>query len=473
MLFPTFEFLIFFTVVLILNWFLKKWPLFWRLFLIGASYYFYSVWDYRFLIILVLVSVLNYVISHAIFNNFFGRKKVFLILSIVINLSVLAIFKYYEFFRASFESVFFKAGFSVNFPLLNIILPVGLSFYILRVISFNADVYSGKIAELPSFLDVLLYIAFFPQLLAGPIMRAPDFLPQLKNGGAKQIEDLWGSFSLIILGFFKKLVISSYLALNITADVFAVPQNHSRWVVLLALLAYSIVIYFDFSAYSDMSIGFAGLLGFKSPMNFNQPYLAKNVEDFWRRWHISLSSWFRDYVYIPLGGNRKGFFREYLNLMVIMGLVGLWHGASFNYIIWGLLNGLRLLTAHIYEDYKNTHNIKPSFGWIKKIACWAVTFCFISFTWIFFASSTIGDAFSFIKVIFSPLKAVEPISLYVILVTIIGFLFFLLEKQIFQGFRFIMAKMPAYVSAAFMILFFILIFKLASDTVPSFIYFSF
>ncbi|MFA5947759.1 MAG: MBOAT family O-acyltransferase [Candidatus Gracilibacteria bacterium] len=447
----------------------------WRLFLLLASYYFYLVWDFRFLLILIGVSVFNFFSSLVICRNFLGRKKIFLFFSVIANLSVLVIFKYYEFFRFSFESLFFRVGFPINFPLLEIILPIGLSFYIFRVISYNADVYSGKIAEIPPFFDVLLYIAFFPQILAGPIMRAPEFLSQLKNGGAKAIEDIWESFSFIILGLFKKIVISSYLVLSITDDVFAVPENHSRLVLLLAVFAYSIVIYFDFSAYSDMSIGFAGLLGFKSPVNFDRPYLSKSIAEFWRRWHITLSSWFKDYVYIPLGGNRKGPLGKYLNLVIVMTLAGLWHGASINFVIWGLLNGLGLVVVHIYHDYKKRKNLQliENNNFVKKFFSWLATFIFVSFTWIFFRSSTIGSAITFIKTIFVPIKNTESIQLYVLLVLFIGFLLFVFEKQIFKGLKFIQERLPVPFATIFIILVVILIFKLGPDTVPAFIYFGF
>ena len=475
MLFPTFGFLYFFVAVLILNWLLKKWPLLWRIFLVLASYYFYLVWDVRFLLILIGVSVFNFFSSLAINRNFLGKKKFFLFFSIVANLSVLGLFKYYEFFRSSFETLFFNMGFPLNFPLLGIILPVGISFYILRAISYNADIYSGKVTETPEFIDTLLYIAFFPQLLAGPIMRAPEFLSQLKDGGSKKIEDLWESFSFIILGLFKKIVISSYLVVRITNDVFAVPQNHSQFVVLLALFAYAIVIYCDFSAYSDMSIGFAGLLGFKSPTNFDRPYLSHDIQDFWRRWHITLSLWFRDYVYIPLGGNRKGPLGKYINLVIVMVLAGLWHGASINFIIWGLLNGLGLVVVHVHHDYIKRKNLTPigKTSYISKYFCWLTTFLFITFNWIFFRSGTIGDAFTFIKTIFNPLRVTEPVQLYIILVTLVGFLLCIFEKHIFNGLTLIQKKLPVFLSAVFIVFVIVLIFKIGPEIIPPFIYFSF
>jgi D-alanyl-lipoteichoic acid acyltransferase DltB (MBOAT superfamily) len=350
MLFSTFEFLAFFTFVLILNWILKRWPLIWRLFLLTASYFFYSVWDLRFLSILFLVSLVNFIFGLLIQKNFFNQKKFFLSLSIIFNILILIVFKYYDFFRVSAETLLEKIGLQATFPLLEIILPLGLSFYIFRVISYGVDVYSGKIRATFSLLDFLIYVSFFPQLLAGPISRAGDFLPQLKNGGEKTIENLYQNITLIILGLFKKLVISSYLVLNLTDNVFAVPENHSSLTILLAILAYTLVIYFDFSGYSDLSIGFAGLLGFKSPNNFDSPYLAQNLIDFWRRWHISFSSWLRDYVYIPLGGNRKGNNRKYLNLMTIMLIAGLWHGAALHFVFWGFLYGIGLIISHFYRD---------------------------------------------------------------------------------------------------------------------------
>ena len=314
-------------------------------------------------------------------------------------------------------------GFPLNFPLLGIILPVGISFYILRAISYNADIYSGKVTETPEFIDTLLYIAFFPQLLAGPIMRAPEFLSQLKDGGSKKIED----------------------------------------------------IYCDFSAYSDMSIGFAGLLGFKSPTNFDRPYLSHDIQDFWRRWHITLSLWFRDYVYIPLGGNRKGPLGKYINLVIVMVLAGLWHGASINFIIWGLLNGLGLVVVHVHHDYIKRKNLTPigKTSYISKYFCWLTTFLFITFNWIFFRSGTIGDAFTFIKTIFNPLRVTEPVQLYIILVTLVGFLLCIFEKHIFNGLTLIQKKLPVFLSAVFIVFVIVLIFKIGPEIIPPFIYFSF
>lgn len=484
MLFPTFEFFVFFTVVIILNWFLKRWPLIWRLFLLLTSYYFYSVLDIRFVGILLLVSFFNFFTGQVIYKNLLGNKKFALVLAIFGNLLCLGLFKYYDFFRISAETLLYKIGLPFTLPLMEVILVLGLSFYILRAISYNADIYLGKIPATSSFLDFSIYISFFPQLLSGPIARAGDFLLQLKDGGAKKIENFPENIALILLGLFKKLVISSSLVLSITDDVFAVPENHSFLIVLLTVFAYSLVIYFDFSGYSDMAIGFAGLMGFKSPINFNTPYLATNLQDFWRRWHVSLANWIRDYVYIPLGGNRKGNIRKYLNLMMAMIMVGLWHNLTTNFVIWGGIHGLGLVITHFYQDTKakkilniasrlnlspvrNLKNILTKFFW------WFMTFNFVSFAWIFFRAENTEHALAFIKNLFVFEKILEPFKIYIIILMFVGFLLFLFEKQIIQGLVVVQQSAPLMIYFLFVIITLILIFKFSPDNLPSFIYFNF
>lgn len=481
MSFVQIEFFAFFVIVLILNWFLKRWPLAWRLFLLFSSYFFYSLWDIHFLLILFLISLFSYLSGLIIFKNFFGTRKLIFIFSIISNLSVLGFFKYYDFFRVSAEALLTEIGLPPTLPFLQIILPIGLSFYIFRTISYNADVYLGKISPTSSVLDFLIYVAFFPQLLSGPIARAGDFLVQLKDGGAKKIENLYQNFTLIFLGLFKKLVISSYLVANITDDVFAVPENYSSLVILLAVFAYSLVIYFDFSGYTDLAIGFAGLMGFRSPINFDAPYLSLNIQDFWRRWHITLSSWIRDYVYIPLGGSKKGFIRKYFNLILVMILVGLWHGAATHFIIWGGLHGIALVGYQLYQDRKKINLsseaiLKPSKKLeeiISKFFWWFVTFNFVSFAWIFFRSETTENAFKFIRTLFTSQKSIEAFQVYILYAVIIGFLLFFFEKKIVQYLTILQEKLPVILWFLFAILMVVLIFKLSLDTIPTFIYFGF
>jgi len=483
MLFPTFEFFIFFTLVLILNWGLKRWPLIWRLFLLGASYYFYSTWNSNFLLIIIIVSAFNFFSGILIRRDYFGKRKIYFISSVIFDLIILGIFKYYDFFRLSFEELLRKAGFIASFPLLEIILPVGLSFYIFRAISYNADVYSGKIDACKSILDFFIYVVFFPYLLAGPIVRAGDFLSQLKEGGAKRIENFYENLSLILLGMFKKLVVSSYLALSLTDDVFAVPQNHSSLILLLAVFAYSLVIYFDFSGYSDMAVGFAGMLGFRLPVNFDLPYLSLNLRDFWRRWHMTLSYWVRDYIYIPLGGNRKGQLRKYLNLMTAMLAIGFWHGANLHFVLWGAIHGIGLGITHFLLGLKNktkTPFIKISNSFFDKMkekvkvfmGCF-ITFIFVSFAWVFFRCRTMNDALVFVKTLFSFEKIVEPLKLYVVFLVIFGIVFFLLEKKIMKALVFAQERLSLPFLILFISCFMILTLKLGPDILPSFIYFGF
>ena len=474
MLFPTLDFFAFFTLVLILNWSLKKWPLIWRLFLLLASYFFYSVWDLRFLLILILVSLFNFFSCLAIYKNFFIKKKIFFIISLIYNLSLLGLFKYYDFFRVSAESLLERFSFPAHFPLLEIILPIGLSFYIFKVISYNIDVYSGKIMPTSSLLDFSIYVSFFPHLLSGPIMRAGDFLIQLKDGGAKKIENLAENFALILVGLFKKLVISSYLTLAITDDVFAVPENHSSIIILLAIFAYTLVIYFDFSGYSDMAIGFAGLLGFKSPINFDSPYLATNLRDFWRRWHVTLSDWIRDYIYIPLGGGQKGKIRKYFNLMVAMVLTGLWHGAAGHFIFWGFWHGLGLFGTHIFFDLKkSTNSLSKWKNAIGNFFAGLLTFNFVSFGWIFFRSENLQTSFSLIKSLFNFQKIFEPFKIYILFLIIFGFFVFLFERKIIKFLIIFQKKLPFFLLLLLFPIFIILIFKFSPDIIPSFIYFKF
>ena len=476
MLFPSFEFLTFFAIVLAINWYLKKWPLLWRLFLLFSSYLFYSVWSIHFLLILILVTIFNFVNGEAIYKKLFRRTDL-LTLGITVNLFVLAYFKYYDFFRFPMQIFLEKIALPMDPIMFNVILPLGLSFYIFRVISYNIDIFLKKIKPSSSFLDFAIYVAFFPQLLSGPIMRAGDFLSQLKNGGAKKIDNLYQYLSLFLIGLFKKLVIVSYLTTNLIDDVFAVPENHCLVAILLTIFAYSLVIYFDFSSYSDMAIAVAGLMGFKSPINFDAPYLSLNLRDFWRRWHISLSEWVKDYIYIPLGGNRKGKMRKYLNLIIAMMIIGLWHGAAMHFIIWGGIQGIGLAITHYFQENKKKDffcglNQKRK-NIIVNFFCWLATFSFISFSWIFFRAETTKDALQFINTLFSVETIVEPIKIYVIFMIIIGFLFFIFEKQIIKYLVSIQQKMSSPVLAGFIISIIILIFEISPDIVPSFIYFGF
>lgn len=306
MLFGTFDFLIFLAVVVILNWTLKAHTLIWRLFLLGASIYFYALIDIRFVLLLGITTIITFLLGLNI------KRKVSFWVGLILNLGILFIFKYYDFFRVTAESFFTSINLSSCLPYWEIIFPIGISFYSFRMISYLFDLKRGKYEKEKSLLDFSIYSFFFPYLLAGPIVRANDFLPQLKNGGAKTIERLEQATTLFFVGLFKKVVLSSWLSATLVDNVFAVPEQFSSLSVFLAIIGYTFVIYCDFSGYSDMAIAVSKFLGFDLLPNFLFPYKSKSITDFWRRWHISFYMWMRDYLYIPLGGNRVGKLRSYL-----------------------------------------------------------------------------------------------------------------------------------------------------------------
>jgi D-alanyl-lipoteichoic acid acyltransferase DltB (MBOAT superfamily) len=472
MLFPTFTFFLFFAIILILNWTLKKRPLWWRIFLLLSSYIFYATINVRFVLLIFIVSLINFYSGLLIHrSDQETKRKILLGVTVGINILILGFFKYYGFFREGMQALLDKFGISSNFLLLNVILPVGLSFYILRAISYNVDIYRKKINPESSFLDLAIYIAFFPQLLAGPIMRPDEFLPQLKNGGAKTIENLQENFAFILSGLFKKIVIVSYLTVNIVDDVFAVPQNHSQLAVLLAIYAYAIVIYCDFSGYSDLAIGIAGLMGFKSPANFNAPYLAIDFRDFWRRWHITFSNWLRDYVYIPLGGNRKGEIRTYFNLVITMLISGLWHGTGLNFVFWGFLHGLGLIASRIREKFGV--GFRGFLEKFEKTLSWFITFNAVCFFWIFFRAESVSGAFAVIKQLFNFRTGVEPVAVYTIFFIVLSFLIFALGKKIKELFIKIEEKLPLALQIIFISILIVIIVELGPDIIPPFIYFQF
>ena len=304
-----------------------------------------------FFVVLVIISAIaDFVLSNAIYRQLQPhKKKLLLITSIVLNLGLLFYFKYTNFFIEILNS-----GFSAKINPLNILLPVGISFYTFENISYTVDVYRGEFVPVKRFSEYLLFLSFFPKLVMGPIVRAKDFIPQITQPYYITKDDFSDGFYLILAGLFKKLVISDYITLNLVNYVFDAPAKYSGLECLFAVYGYAVVIYCDFSGYSSVAIGIARWLGYKIPPNFLSPYQSLDITEFWRRWHISLSSWLRDYLYIPLGGNRKGKFRTYLHLFITMLLGGLWHGASFNFIVWGGLHGTALAIHKLWNEENKT-----------------------------------------------------------------------------------------------------------------------
>ncbi len=355
-----------------------------------SLYFFYKA-SGSFVLLVIISAIVDFFLSNLIFRQKNpNAKRLLLSLSILINLGLLFYFKYTNFFIDICNSSL-KAGFNP----LNIILPVGISFYTFENLSYTIDVYHEKIKPEKKFLNYLLFLSFFPKLVMGPIVRASDFIPQLKKPYVVTNRDFANGFYLIITGLFKKVIISDYITANFVNYVFDAPSLHTGVECLLAIYGYAIVIYCDFSGYSDVAIGIAKWLGITIPVNFNSPYKSTSIADFWRRWHISLSSWLRDYLYIPLGGNRHGRLRTYINLFITMLLGGLWHGASWNFIVWGGLHGGALALHKIWDSITNKKSRRAS-QW-TRIFSTILTFHFVCFGWIFFRSSSIDLAFQMIN----------------------------------------------------------------------------
>jgi len=396
MLFPTISFAVFFAVVFPITWALNSRNTWKKWFLVAASYYFYAFWRVEFTLLLAASSVGNYLLALWLGALPDGRaRRLVLWFAIAANLSVLGFFKYWDFFAAQLINLAGMFGIVGNVPFIEMALPVAISFLTFHALSYIIDVYDRTLKPTRSLVDILLYISFFPHLIAGPIVRAAKFLAQTTHRSLASDIQLASSVFLILGGLFKKVIIANYLSTEFVDGVFRSPADFSSLDLLLGMYAYALQIYCDFSAYTDIAIGVANLLGYQFPQNFNQPYRALSVQDFWRRWHITLSTWLRDYLYIRLGGNRRGRIRTYVNLMITMLLGGLWHGASWNFVLWGGLHGAALVVEKV-------------FGWtgaprtrLGAAVAWLVTFHFVCLTWVFFRSPSDEATQAYLTTLFS------------------------------------------------------------------------
>src|SRR5690349_10009573 len=388
MLFPTTHFLLFFVVVAGIAAALEHRFTAKKAVLVLASYYYYAQWDWRFCFLLLFSSALSYLAGWLIGASADpGRRRLVLAVAVALHLGLLGIFKYFDFFVLSANELARLLGLQHELPFIDVLLPVGISFFTFHGISYVTDVYRGDVAVCRNPLDMALYMSFFPQLVAGPIVRAAYFLPQLARPSTEPIP-LAPALVLILAGLFKKVVIANYLATGLVDPVFAAPTGYGGPDLLFASYGYAVQIYCDFSAYSDIAIGLAALLGFRFPANFNQPYRAERLREFWQRWHISLSTWLRDYLYKPLGGNRGGRLNTYRNLLLTMLLGGLWHGAAWKFIAWGALHGGGLAVERMLEPWIGRRALSP----IAKIIATLVVFHFVCFAWIFFRAEDFAMA---------------------------------------------------------------------------------
>jgi len=390
MQFPTFGFALFFLAVYIVTWALRGSNEWRKIALLMASWFFYGSWDGRFVALLFASAFVNWGLAQAIVRNDARTGRWLVVVGVVLNLAVLAGFKYTGFFLEQLAALLERWGMGRDVPLLEVFLPVGVSFFTFQAISYLVDVHRRRVPA-AGLLDLSLLMSFFPHLVAGPIVRASDLLPQFRRVPRLTRGAVSAALLLILWGLLKKAVIASELAANLVDPAFHDPAHRSSFDLLIGAYGYAVQIYCDFSAYSDMAIGLAALLGYSFPRNFDQPYRARSLQDFWRRWHISLSSWLRDYLYIPLGGSRKGRARTYVNLFATMFLGGLWHGASWNFMLWGSLHGLWLGVERAAKRRWPAHwPAVPAFVGIL------VTFHIVVLGWIFFRAPGLDEALAYL-----------------------------------------------------------------------------
>ncbi len=401
MLFNSFTFFFFFIIVFFVYWFsLKDKTKTQNVFILISSYIFYGWWDWRFLGLIAFSTLVDYFVGKFISKELKPtRKKVLLSISIVFNLGVLGYFKYYNFFIENWINAWKSIDVEFNISSLNIILPVGISFYTFQTMSYTIDVYRKKIKHSTSLVSFAAFVAFFPQLVAGPIERASHLLPQFSAKRIFNYDYAVSGIYLIIWGLFKKIVIADTCATYVNV-IFDNYENMNSLSLFLGAVYFAFQIYGDFSGYSDIAIGLSRLLGFDIMQNFNKPYFSRNIAEFWRRWHISLSTWFRDYLYIPIGGSKGKSFIKVRNVFIIFLVSGFWHGANWTFIFWGLLNAIYFLPLLLFnKNRKYLNNVSVNFNksGIVTLLNIVATFLLVVISWVFFRAKTITEAFAYLK----------------------------------------------------------------------------
>ena len=392
MLFNSLQFVVFFPIVIILYFIIphnKRWIL-----LLIASYYFYMCWKVDYIILIMISTLIDYVCSNKMSKiNEKPKRKKWLLISIFSNLGILFGFKYFNFFSQNIQTLFDNYNIFFEMPFFNVLLPVGISFYTFQTLSYTIDVYNNKTTAQKHLGVFAVYVSFFPQLVAGPIERSNHLLPQFFKKHDFNYLRVKAGFQKMLWGFFKKIVIADNLAILVDG-VYNNVDNYSGLTLIVATIFFTFQIYCDFSGYSDIAIGTAKVMGFELRENFKRPYFSKSIREFWQRWHITLSTWFRDYVYIPLGGNRTVKWKWYYNLIITFLVSGLWHGANWTFVIWGALHGSFLIFAIIFAQPKEKINqfIKNRNIFLNKIFDVSITFILVAFAWIFFRSNNINDA---------------------------------------------------------------------------------
>jgi D-alanyl-lipoteichoic acid acyltransferase DltB (MBOAT superfamily) len=487
------DFTLFMLVVLFLNWVLPPHGKVYRLFLLSASYVFYGSLNLKFLLILLHFSAWTWLLGLGIARS--GRpwlRKGLLTFHLIIGIGGLVFFKYYDLLYETVTPALAAMGAGALLPDMDIAVPVGISFFTFQGVSYVVDTFRAPQRVVRNPLELFIYLSFFPTILSGPIMRAADFIPQI---GKMRLDRSASNeaFSLILSGLAKKLVISSYLYEHVVQPVFRNPDDYSSLAAAVGALGYSIQILCDFSGYTDLVRGIAMLMGYSVPMNFDNPYSARNLKEFWHRWHMTLSTWLRDYLYIPLGGNRGGLLHKYLNIFITMTLGGLWHGASWNFLFWGCFHGFGLVVTHLFTDMGGKFAGERSTtadhdyglpawctGCLKRIGdgvSWLLTFVFVTIGWVFFGTANFEQAMSLLKriLVLDPagngfsecVMIIVPVLIAVILLhEVLRMRVRLILSHVFQG-------LPLAAHVVLLTLLIGILLKLAPDGVPQFIYYQF
>ncbi len=458
-------------------------------YLLAVSLFFYYKSGGFFLILLLLITIVDFTCGLLMYRS--GKKsirRIYLIISLLSNLGILAYFKYTGFFiemtnnllGTSYHVHDFLAAFSnihlgTSFDVSSIILPVGISFFTFQSLSYTIDVYRSKLEPVRNIVDFGFYVSFFPQLVAGPIVRASEFIPQLYRHFSLSKREFSHALFLISKGLIKKIIISDFIAANFVDRIFNMPSLYSGFENLMGIYGYGLQIYCDFSGYTDIAIGIALILGFRLPVNFNSPYKANSISDFWKRWHISLSRWLKDYLYIPLGGNRKGSFRTGLNLMITMLLGGLWHGAALRFVIWGGLHGLGLVINKIWNSLFGSHFRQGRFR--RAIAVF-ITFNFVTFCWIFFRAQDMDTVRLMLDQVFnnfSPGSYMDVLPAYanVFLLMIAGYVIHFLPDRVKESYRGLFIRIPLVLQIIIIMFIAVILFRMRTTEIMPFIYFRF
>ena len=490
MFFPTISFAVFFLSVFFLYWYIFRQEKERKILLTAASYFFYAMWDWRFCILLFVFTLINYFYGFLLDKEKdYAPRKAILVIICIIDILYLGFFKYL-YTLLSYLNQFFPDMF-VNSTLLtlrswSLLVPVGISYYTFRCMSYVFDIYLCKIRHVKSFWDFLLYVSFFPQLSSGPIVQAEYFLKDLPRAlncdnekGAKPIA-FDRAIVFLISGLYKKMIISNFLTILVTDKIFANPSFYNTWELIFGVISYTIIIYADFSGYSDMAIGIGILLGFNTPANFNRPYISKSVTEFWRRWHISFSSWLRDYLYFGLGGSRFGIARALFALFFTMLIAGLWHGASWTFLIWGAMQGAMLCIEKIFSEIKERKaigkeilgkekNEKKSFDFLRIIP----VFIFVNISWLVFFSSSLSELSLYLKSLGNVFQPFQIISPFILLIFFAGLFLHLPSESLRKKAFTIYSRLPMIVKVVTTVSFLAALYAVSTSGIPPFIYFAF